>query len=49
MHVLIRHGVKERASLEQRGVRTSSDNHTCELTLLNALLEFSCQRLQRTA
>ena len=48
-HVLSGHGVEERAAVEQWGTQASSDNHTCELTLLNSLLEFPCHRLQRTA
>ena len=48
VHVLSGHGVKEHAAVEQWGTRASRDNHTCELTLLNSLLEFPHHRLQRT-
>lgn len=47
VHVLSGHGVEERAAVEQWGAGTSSDNHSCELTLLNSLLEFPFHRLQR--
>lgn len=46
VHVLSGHGVEERASVEQWAIRTSSDNHSSELTLLNSLLEFPHHRLQ---
>jgi len=49
VHVLSGHGVEERATVEQWGTEASSDNETCELTLLNSLLEFPCHRLQRNA
>jgi len=49
VHVLSGHGVEERAAVEQWGTEASSDNETCELTLLNSLLEFPCHRLQRNA
>ena len=49
VHVLSGHGEDERASVEQWDTQANSDNHTCELTLLNSLLEFPCHRLQRNA
>jgi D-glycero-D-manno-heptose 1,7-bisphosphate phosphatase len=49
VHVLSGHGVEERAAVEHWGTRASSENHTCELTLLNSLLEFPHHRFQRNA
>jgi len=47
--VLSGHGLEEQAAVELWGTQVSSDNHTCELTLLNSLLEFPYHRLKRTA
>jgi len=49
VHVLSGHGLEEQAAVELWGTQVSSDNHTCELTLLNSLLEFPCHRLQHNA
>ena len=49
VHVLSGHGVEERAAVDQWGTDASSANQTCELTLLNSLLEFPHHRLQRNA
>ena len=49
VHVLSGHGLEERPAVEQWGTQASSDNHTCELTLLNSLLDFPHHRLRRNA
>ncbi len=49
VHVLSGHGLEERPVVEHWAFEASSDNRSCELTLLNSLLEFPCNRLQRTA
>ena len=49
VHVLSGHGLEERAAVDQWGTQASIENHTCELTLLNSLIEFPCHRLQSTS
>jgi D-glycero-D-manno-heptose 1,7-bisphosphate phosphatase len=47
VHVLSGHGLEERAAVEQWSTQASSGNRTCEITLLNSLVEFPRHRLQR--
>lgn len=47
VHVLSGHGVEERAAVEVWETGARGENLTCELTLLNSLLDFPLHRLQR--